>query len=359
MRIILSGGGTGGSVTPLLALAREIRKQKPDTEFLFVGTRKGIPERQLVEANNIPFKSIFSGKLRRYFDWRNIFSPFLIKLGSIQSFFLILKFRPKAIISAGGFVAVPLVWAGWLLRVPTFIHQQDIIPGLANKLMAPLAKKITVSFSESLTSFSQKKAILTGNPARFEITRGSKKRAIERFNLEPDCPTLLVVGGGLGAEKINELITKIAPELVKFCQVIHLTGRGKKYESLKIESLNNRYHQYEFLNPEMSDALAAADLVISRAGMGILTELVSLAKPTILIPISNSHQEANAQYFAGQKAVILMEQKNLNPQILLGKIRQLIFSTDERSVLSLNISKLSRPEAGQKIAEIVLQNIYS
>jgi len=357
MLIVLSGGGTGGSVTPILAIAEELKKINPRAEFLFIGTKKGVPEKELAGAGGIFYQSICSGKLRRYFSWRNCFDPFLVLLGFFQSLFIILKYKPAAIVSAGGFVAVPLSWAGWLCRTPVFIHQQDIIPGLANKLITPLAKKITVSFSKSLKDFSKRKTVLTGNPIRTEIAGGDKKRAVERFNLETNLPTLLVVGGGTGAKKINELIYEIAPELVKFCQVIHLTGRQKPEISNLKPEIPLRYHQYQFLNEEMPDALAAADLVVSRAGMGFLTELASLGKPTILIPIQGSHQELNARHFAGRKAVILTEPKDLTSPILLEKIRQLIFSPDERSILSLNISRLAYPGAAKKIAGIILENI--
>ena len=354
MRIILSGGGTGGSVTPLLAVAREIKARVSEVEFLFVGTRKGIPERELASFAGIPFQSIFSGKLRRYFDWRNIASPFLIKLGFIQSLFIILKTRPAAIISVGGFVSVPLVWAGRALRVPVFIHQQDVTPGLANKLMAPFARIITVSFEKSLADFPRGKPVLTGNPVRPEILKGDKKRALKKFNLEPNLPTLLVIGGGTGAKRINQLISEIASELAKFCQVIHLTGRNKfQVSSFKFQ-VSPRYHQYEFLTEEMADAYAIADLVISRAGMGVLTELAHLSKPTILIPIPRSHQIANGQYFARKNAAVLLDEEKLTPEILLENIRQLLFSANKRSILSLNISKLVQPEAAQKIARYLV-----
>ena len=357
MRIILSGGGTGGSVAPLLAIAQEIKKQKPETEFLFIGTQKGLPEKELVATASIPYQAIFSGKLRRYFDWQNFLAPIFILLGFIQSIFIIKKNKPQAIISCGGFVAVPLVWAGWLLKVPIFIHQQDIVPGLANKLMAPFAKKITVSFEKSLNDYAADKTILTGNPFRIEILNGNRKRAAQKFQLEENLPTLLVLGGGTGALKLNELVFKIVPELVKFCQIIHLTGKNKFSISNFQFSISNRYHQYEFITEEMPDVYAVVDLVISRAGMGVLTELSILGKPAIIIPMPDSHQEINAQYFADKKAVILLNEKQIIPNNLLEQIRELIFSVNKRSILSLNISKLGVPDAAQKIAKIILENI--
>ncbi len=360
MLIILAGGSTGGSVSPVLAVAEEIKKQYLkdafECEFLFIGTRKGLPEKELAQTQGISYRAICSGKLRRYFSFKNFADFFLILLGFFQSLFIILKYKPEAIVSAGGFVAVPLSWAGWFCRVPIFIHQQDVRPGLANKLIAPLARKITVSLPPSVAFFKKNKRVLTGNPVRSWILKGDKPRAIERFNLEQNLPTLLVIGGGTGAYKINEIIGEIVPELSKFCQIIHLTGRSK-LSIANAELSISRYHQYDFLDEEIADVYAAADLVVSRAGMGVLTELSVLGKSSIIIPIPGSHQEFNAQYFAEQKAVVLIEEKTMTPPLLLARIRQLVFSPGERSVLSLNISKLASHEAGRRIAEIILNSL--
>lgn len=349
MRIILAGGGTGGSVSPLIAISQELKKQLPEAEFLFIGTKKGVPEKKLCKMYTIPFKSIFSGKLRRYISFRNIIDPFFIFVGFIQSFFIILKFRPRAIVSAGGFVAVPVSFAGWLLHIPVFAHQQDIIPGLSNKLITPFAKKITVSFEKSLNDFPNKKTVVTGNPVRMHVLAGNKERAREIFNLEEKLPTVLVIGGGTGALRINTLIAQIIPDLAQFCQIIHITGNKLD----KGVYASNRYHQYEFLKTDISHAYAIADLVISRAGMGVLSELATLSKPCIIIPIPNSHQENNAAYFNEHKAGIVLDQKTLTSQVLLDNIHSLVSSDDKRAVLSLNISKLGHSDAAKNIAELV------
>jgi len=355
IRIILAGGGTGGSVVPLLAVADEIKIIESETEFLFIGTRKGVPEKELVKNKNIPYKAIFSGKFRRYISLKNIIDPFLILIGFFQSFFIISKFKPKAIFSAGGFISVPLAWAAWILRKPIFIHQQDIVPGLANKLIAPLAKKITITFEKSFKSFNKRKTILTGNPVRKEIFQGNKEKAIKQFNLDNNSPVLLIIGGGTGAKKINEMIAQIVPELVKFCQIIHLTGKGKKINDKKLNFEN--YQQYEFLSQGMSDLYQAADLIISRAGLGVLTELSILKKPMICIPIPDTHQEFNAQYFADKNALFLLNQKNLRPGKLLEKIKKIINSKKQLKDLSNNIGQLAHPQAGQRIAKIILESI--
>ena len=354
-KIILSGGGTGGSVSPLLAIAQEIKKTKPDSDFLFVGTKKGSPEKVMIKPFlYIKYQSISSGKLRRYFSLQNFLDLFLIFKGFVQSFFIILKFKPQAILSAGAFVSVPLAWAGWILKVPVFIHQQDVRPGLANKLMAKISKKITVSFEKSLKSFSVNKTILTGNPISPKILTGNKEKAIKRFNLESNLPCLLIMGGGTGALEINRIIEKIIPDLIKFCQVVHLTGSQKM--SGKFIHIN--YHQIEFLKQEdLADIYSRADLIISRAGLGALTELSVLKKPAIIIPISNSHQEDNANYFIEQKAIVLLKDKKISSKELLSKIRELILDNKQRALLSLNISKLANTEASKKISKIILENI--
>lgn len=355
IKLILSGGGTGGSVSPLLAVAQEIKKVKPDTDFLFVGTKKGIPERAMIKPlSYIKYQSISSGKLRRYFSLQNILDLFLIFKGFIQSFSIIYRFKPKAILSAGAFVSVPLTWAASILRVPVFIHQQDIRSGLANKLMARISKKVTVSFKESLSSFPKDKTILTGNPVSPQILAGDKEKAIKKFDLKSDRPCLLIIGGGTGALEINQAIEKIILDLVKFCQVIHLTGPQKKIGKF----IHNNYHQIEFLSQEdLADVYLRADLIVSRAGLGVLTELSALRKPALILPISNSHQELNANYFSKQKAIALLKEKELNPKELLNKVKELILDDKQRSLLSLNISKLASIDAGREIGKIILENI--
>jgi len=353
MRIFLSGGGTGGSVTPLLALAEEIKKREPQAEFLFVGTRRGKPEKQLAQTAGFAFISIFSAKLRRYLDWRNLFTFLGFIAGFVQSLFLVSKRKPKAILSVGGFVSVPLAWAGALLGTPVFVHQQDIIPGLANRLMAPLARKITVAFPPSLDYFPKKKTVLTGNPVRPEVLRGDRAKARQIFNLEKDVPTVLIMGGGTGALKINRVVVEAAPKLTQFCQVVHLTGQGKQTDQLSLP----RYRSYPFLTDRLPHLYQAADVIVSRAGLASLTELANLGKPAILIPIADSHQEANARYFAEQRAAYLLPEAGLNPSSLTKQIHQLIFSAQQRSLLSLNIGKLARPRAGEEIAQLILQEI--
>lgn len=337
-----------GSVSPLIAVYEKIKKQNPQTEFLFIGTKNG-PEKGAVEDYKINFKSICAGKFRRYFTWQNFIDPFCAFWGFLQSIFILLKFKPNVVMVAGSFAGVPVAWASWLLRIPILIHQQDIVAGLANKLMANVAKKITVSFEVSLKDFFPSKTVLTGNPVREEIYSCDAEKSKEFFKLKKDLPLLLILGGGTGAQFINELVEKSLAELLQFCQIIHLTGSGK---SLDLEAEN--YHQFEFLTNEMPEALCAADLVVSRAGISTLSELIILGKPVILIPIPQSHQEINAQYFQKNNAVLALRQENLNQAIFTDAIKELFFDKPSMVNLSRNILKMMDRSGAERVARELL-----
>ncbi len=349
MKIILSGGGTMGSVSPLIATAEEILRQRPKTEFLFLGSKSG-PERKAVASYKIPFKKIASGKFRRYFSWRNFWDFFKIFWGFWESLWILAKFRPVAVMVAGSFVGVPVVWSAWLLRIPVLIHQQDIVPGLASRLMSHFARKISCSFEPSLKDFYPGKTVLTGNPVRGEFFSCSLEKSREIFELRKKLPVVLVLGGGTGAEKINQTVEKSLADILQFCQLIHLTGRGK---SLKIEAEN--YRQFEFLTNEMIDAFCLADLVVSRAGMSSLSEFSILAKPVILIPIPDSHQEENARYFQKNNAVLVLEQNSLTPELFTAAVKELLFNRAKRQNLSRNISKMMKPDGARRAAEELLK----
>lgn len=345
-----------GSVTPLLAVAEELKKRESGAEFLWIGTKNG-PEKKMVELSSIKFMSVPAGKLRRYFSGWNFLMPFVLAAGFFKSLWLIFRFKPQMILSAGGFVAVPVIWAGWILRVPSLVHQEDLRPGLANKLTARFAKIITVTFLESLKYFPR--AIVTGNPVRAEIFSGNKDRAAEIFNLEKNLPVILILGGGTGALGLNKIVVAAALRLTEFCQVIHMTG-GRVDASLKseIETIKREtpyYHSVEFLMEDYSNTLAAADLVISRAGMGTLTELALLGKSTVLIPISGSHQEDNAYYFKKQNAVVFWDEKNLTPENFSSAIGELLNNKVELENLGRNIKEIMSADAAQRIADEILR----
>lgn len=347
MKIIFSGGGTLGSVSPLLAIYEEIKKQHPEAEFLWLGTRKG-PEEKLIAEYKIPLKKIFSGKLRRYFSPHNFTDPFLVILGSLQSFLIILKFKPDWVVSAGGFVAVPVSLAAKVLGKKILIHQQDILPGLANKIIAPWARAITVSFGKSLNDFPKGKTVLTGNPVRLAVMTGTKEEGLKVFGLLPNLPVVLIIGGGTGALDLNVLVRDGLNELLSFCQIIHLTG-GKA----KADIARPGYLPFEFLTGQLKNAYAAADLVVSRAGLGALTELAALKKPVLVIPLPG-HQENNVLEFFKKNAVALLPQKDLTGQKFAEAVKILLSDKIELDNLSRNISKIMPEGAAGKIVDLII-----
>ncbi|MFA6918577.1 MAG: UDP-N-acetylglucosamine--N-acetylmuramyl-(pentapeptide) pyrophosphoryl-undecaprenol N-acetylglucosamine transferase [Patescibacteria group bacterium] len=349
MKILLSGGGTMGSVSPLIAVYEEFKKSSHGSDkFLFIGTESG-PERKAVESYKIPFKSISSGKFRRYFSWQNFTDPFKIILGFFQAFGIVWKFRPEAVMVAGAFVGVPVAYAAWLLHIPVIVHQQDIVAGLANKLMANISRKITVSFDVSLKDFNPKKTVLTGNPVRQEFYYCNRDESREFFKLNSDLPILLVMGGGTGAKGINEIMEKAIADLIKFCQIIHVTGHGKK-----IDVQSDNYHQFEFLTSELIEALCVADIVVSRCGISTLSELSIMGKVAILIPMPHSHQELNAHYYQKHEAALVLSQESLTPAMFVGVIKDLFSNRKSQSeLLSENISHIMAKDGAKNVVGLI------
>lgn len=354
-KIIFSGGGTLGSVVPLLAIYQNLIKlgyQKED--FLWVGTTNG-PEKEFIENYGLKFKSINSGKLRRYFAWQNILDFLYLIIGFIESLVIVLNFKPNLIISVGSFVSVPVAWAGRLSGKKIIIHQQDFRPGLANKIMAPAADKITVTFEKSLKDFDQDKVIWIGNPVREEIAmikyQLSTIEDYKKFNLTDDRPILLVLGGGTGAMSLNKIIIDSLPELLKVCQVLHLTGRSKNL--LEKKEWPGGYQAFEFLDNDLPEILKLTDLVISRAGMASLTELSYLGKPTIIVPIPDSHQEDNAKYFSDNEAVIYLRQKELNSKLLIQQVLELLNNKEKREMLGNNFRQTMKSGANEAMVKII------
>lgn len=351
--IILSGGGTGGPVTPLLAVAEELLKEDAKLNLIFIDTESG-PAQELVakfSAGKIKFIALAGGKWRRYLSLKNILDIFKVISAFFKSLSILRREKPDLVISAGGFVSVPVVWAAAIRKIPILIHQQDIRPGLANKLMAPFARVITVSFEKSLVDYGPR-AVLTGNPLKDVSGFASLSLETRRqYGFEIDRPLLMVIGGGTGAAAINELIAESLPGLLKICQVVHLTGRGKKIET-KFEG--RAYQSFEFLDQEeVLRLMAASDLLISRCGFGVLTELSSLAKAAILIPMPESHQEDNAALFKARSAGIVLNQNDLDSEKLIAEITSLLADDKLRASLSRNISKMMKPAGAENIAAII------
>lgn len=346
MRVLLAGGGSGGSSTPVIAVAQELMR-RDECRFLYVGTATG-PERRLVETLGIPFRTVQTGKLRRYLSVENLVDLFRIPVGFGQSVRIVRSFRPDVAFAAGGFAAVPPLLASSLLGVPTAIHQQDVEPGLANKILAPFATTITVTFDGSVEHFSRAKTTVTGNPVRAEILAGSRERALRRFGLRPDEPVILVTGGGTGALGLNRLVARAVSLLPPGYQVVHITGEGKKVDA---PGAVPGYRQVEFLVEEMGDVLAAADLVVSRAGLSALTELSALAKPSILIPMPGSHQNANARVFAEKGAALLLHEGETTPEGLAEAVKELAGDHRRLEAVGQRARGLIQPHAEARIAD--------
>ncbi|MBU1149032.1 undecaprenyldiphospho-muramoylpentapeptide beta-N-acetylglucosaminyltransferase [Patescibacteria group bacterium] len=349
MKVCLTGGGTGGSVTPLLALQQEIKKREPAAEFLFIGGKTG-PEAAMVKSAKIIYKSIDAGKLRRYFSLQNFADIIKTTQGYFQARTLLKQFDPQVILSAGSYIAVPVTIAGRELGIKSFIHQLDYKKGLANKLMAPFANRVTVGFRKSLRDFSREKTIVTGNPVRPEILQGNREEGIHKFKLDKNIPTILIIGGGTGAVELNKLVSSALPNLIKHCQIIQVTGSGKK-----IKDKNPRFHCFEFLHEDLKDAYAVADLVISRAGMGVLSELAVLGLPSIIIPYPKSHQVDNAKMF--EDAALVFQQGGLNPQKLYAVVKELITNKDKLAWLSKNIKEVLPKRANQRIVDLIFEEL--
>ncbi|MBX5491809.1 MAG: undecaprenyldiphospho-muramoylpentapeptide beta-N-acetylglucosaminyltransferase [Chloroflexi bacterium] len=346
LRVLLAGGGSGGSATPVLAVGMALRQRQPDAEFLFIGTAAG-PERALAEAAGFPFAAVAAGKLRRYLAWQNVVDLGRVPLGVAQAARLVRHFRPHVAFGAGGFASVPPLIAAALSGVPVLIHQQDVEPGLANRLLVPFARRISVTFAASRRYFPARCTAVRGNPVRPDILAGDPERGRARFGLEPQIPTLLVTGGGTGALELNRRVAAAVPLLTHFCQVIHLTGRGRAVPPVQASP---RYHAYEFLVEEMKDALAVADLVISRAGLGAISELAALGKPMVLVPMPGSHQLANARVVAQAGAARVIDQASLTPERLADLVRGLLADAPGRAALGAAARRLLPADAADRIA---------
>lgn len=361
MKILLVGGGSGGPVTPVLAVALEIKKLKPKTEFLFVGTRSG-PEKEMVREVGINFKSIPAARLRRFISIKNLFAPFIFLYSFLRAVFVVKKFKPDVIFSAGSFVQVPICWAGKFFKVKIVIHQQDARIGLANKLVKPIADQITTAFEQTSKDFYSGSGLdprklkpvadWVGNPFRADLLHSSVGIK-SYFKLHDNLPLLLVLGGATGAKQINDMLKKILPDLIESHQVIHQTGRGKN--NLKFKHPN--YHSYELISfAQYAEILRLAHLVIARAGMSTITELSALGKPAIIIPMPKTHQEYNAKILDETHAAVILNGTDATAENLEKVINSLKFNPKRTEALSENIKRLMPKDAAEKLAKIVIKN---
>ena len=320
-RIVLTGGGTAGHVTPNIALLPSL--QKAGYEITYVGSYDGI-EKRLIEDFNIPYIGISTGKLRRYFDPKNFTDPFRVLKGFSEAKKFLKEYKPDVVFSKGGFVSVPVVRAAAALKIPCIIHESDMTPGLANKLCFPVATKICCNFPETFDSLPEKKAVLTGTPIRKELTEGSKLAGLEMCGFTANKPVIMVIGGSLGAANVNKAVRDALPQLLENFQVVHLCGKDK-LDNLLLTT--EGYKQFEYLKAELKDIFAMADIVISRAGANAICELLALRKPNILIPLpaasSRGDQLLNADSFEKQGFSIVLHEDDLTTKLLVDKVHEL------------------------------------
>lgn len=319
-KIVMTGGGTAGHVTPNIALLPALKEEGYDISY--IGSYTGI-EKELIEAQGIPYTGISSGKLRRYFDLKNISDPFRVIKGYAQAVGLMHKIKPDIVFSKGGFVSVPVVLAAKTCGIPAIIHESDITPGLANKIAIKGAKKVCCNFPETLKYLPADKAVLTGSPIRRELLSGNKENAYKLCGFPTEKkPVLLIIGGSLGSRAINEAVRKVLPELLKDFHIIHLCGKGNLDESLTGIC---GYAQFEYASAELTDMLALADIAISRAGANSICELLALHKPNILIPLSaaasRGDQILNANSFEKQGFSYVIKEEDVTDEILLSAVK--------------------------------------
>ena len=320
-KIVLTGGGTAGHVTPNIALLPAL--QAAGYEIAYVGSYEGI-EKKLIADFNIPYTGISTGKFRRYLDPKNFSDPFRVMKGFVEARNYLKNYQPDVVFSKGGFVSVPVVRAAASLHIPCIIHESDMTPGLANKLCIPVAEKVCCNFPETMKYLPAEKAVLTGSPIRRELFHGDAEKSLHYCGF-PDHNklVLLIVGGSSGSKVINEAVRKVLPELLEQFYIIHLCGKGNLDEKLKGVV---GYAQFEYASAELTDMFALADLAISRAGANSICELLALHKPNILIPLSaaasRGDQILNAKSFAKQGFSYVIEEEKLTDQTLLDAVRE-------------------------------------
>ncbi len=325
-RIVLTGGGTAGHVTPHLALLPHLLEE--GYEVHYIGTEEGI-EHKMMSLPGVTYHAVKSGKLRRYFDWKNFTDPFKVLAGAFQSAYLMGKIKPDVCFSKGGFVSVPAVIGAWLHGVPVICHESDLTPGLANKICSKFAKKIATTFPECAKALGEK-AVCTGTPMRPELFSGTREKGLGLCGFTGEKPVLMMMGGSSGAQSVNKALREALPRILEKMDVLHITGKGNLDESL---STLPGYTQFEFLSDELPNALACADFVLSRAGSNALCEFQALKKPMLLVPYpkgaSRGDQILNAESYRARGLCHVLLQENMNADTLYAALETLMAEKDQ------------------------------
>ena len=324
-KILLTGGGTAGHVTPNLALLPHLRAEGFD--IYYIGSKDGI-EKKLMEAEGVRYDGISTGKLRRYLSLKNLTDPARVIHGFNHAAALIRKYKPDVVFSKGGYVAVPVVLAANIFRIPIIIHESDMTPGLANKMCMNAARKVCCNFPETMKLLPPEKAVLSGSPIREELLSGSREAGFAFTGLTPDKPVLLMMGGSSGSRAVNAALRAALDDLLPEFNIVHLCGKGNLDESLAQPG----YVQYEYISAELKDLFAIADVVLSRAGANAICELLALKKPNLLVPlpaaVSRGDQILNAKSFAAQGFSKVLNEEDITTETLTAALRDLYYNRE-------------------------------
>ena len=346
-KIVLTGGGTLGHVTPHLALIPRLREA--GYEIHYIGTENGMEAPKMRAVEGVTYHAVKSGKLRRYHSWQNFTDPFRVIAGAFQSARLMGKIRPDVVFSKGGFVAVPVVFGAWLHRIPVLCHESDLTPGLANKLCRPFARRFATTFPECAEALG-KKAEMTGTPLRPELFRGSRDKGLALFGFDGSKPVMLMMGGSSGAQSVNACLREALPQLKEF-DIAHICGRGNLDPALEGAE---GYRQIEFLDEDLPDAFACTDLVLSRAGANALCEFQALGRPMLLIPYplgaSRGDQILNAKSLQKRGLCNVLEQEKMTPDTLARAVKE---TWEERDRLTAALKNAPPADGTERVLEMI------
>jgi len=360
MRVLVSGGGTGGHIYPAIALIHEIQRQEPDASFMYIGTANGL-EKDIVEREHIPFHALNITGFKRKLSFGNVMTVMRFLKGISKSKRLIHTFMPDVVIGTGGYVCGPVVYAATKLQVPTIVHEQNSVPGLTNKFLSRYVDRVALSMKEAESSFNKGQLVLTGNPRASEILDGDGASGLQSVGLLPKKKTVLIFGGSRGARPINEAILELLTQFVeKDYQILYVTGQAHHEQVMeeihRIGKPSNLSVQ-PFLH-NMKDVLAGVDLVVSRAGATTLAEVTAIGLPTILIPspyVTNNHQEKNARALEQHGASVVIMESDLNAEVLLGKIDAIMSDTSRRTQMREQALELGMPDAAHNLYKLILE----
>ncbi len=372
VRIIVTGGGTGGHTYPALTTIRALRARFAETgihaEFLWVGVASGL-EAKICRREHIPFKAITTGKLRRSPTPRelakNIADAFRIPLGVLQAFGIVLRTRPDVVLSTGGYVCVPIGVAAWVLRRPLVMHEQTATVGLANRILARLATRVLLSHESSighLPARARRRALVTGNPIRPEVLAGDSLRGLAGYGTDAQPPLVLVMGGATGALQVNDLVAHVLPDVLPYCHMLHQSGeygfaKARGAAAGLPDALAGRYRVVDYIHDELPDVLAAADVVVCRSGASTTAELTGLGKACILIPLvptGGDEQRRTARHLAEVGAARMLTGSDATPERLRDELLELLKNPEERSSMAARAREHGRPDAANQVARQII-----